>query len=380
MTVLTISFKGESRELNIDDALPYSEFLQEIEKETQIPAEFVKLITAGLGVIKADKLANGGATPISKVFHTEQSRKKIILMGTPINKMEELQETEAAKAREHARYLQRSQNLRRLARRPARTQSAVPSSTYTFHKIEPLAGLPHPEKARAYLERLRDDRGIRAIMEKYKWSVGVLSELDPASSTSHQSRLLGLNTGMGQMIQLRIRTDDYQGFCNYKEVRKVLCHELTHNVHSEHDRKFWDLCKILEREAVDLDPFGHSGRQLGPDIYDGPGFGADLDELLAVDEGGLIGSTQRLGTLEPPSTSTSHSRSKPTSTITSSPTSTSTATTTNSSPLVPSTTTESTPTSPPTDEDDSVQARIRRAAEERRRHNKQTHEESQAGN
>jgi hypothetical protein len=34
---------------------------------------------------------------------------------------------------------------------------------------------------------------------------------------------------------LRLRTDAYDGFRLYSEVRRVLCHELTHNVWGDHD-------------------------------------------------------------------------------------------------------------------------------------------------
>lgn len=68
-------------------------------------------------------------------------------------------------------------------------------------------------------------------MQKHKFSVGVLTELAP----HEQPHLLGLNVGAGQFIKLRIRTDAYDGFRPYLEVRRVLCHELAHNVWGDHD-------------------------------------------------------------------------------------------------------------------------------------------------
>jgi hypothetical protein len=326
MLMLSISFRGEARDLDIDENMTMGEFLSQIEEETHIPVDYMKLISPQVGVVKVDKLRDGLDTVVGEIFPRQALRRKIILMGTPMTAIQELQETEAAKAKEHARHLQRAQNMRRLARRPARTTQVV-NTKYTFQRLAPLPGLAHPEKALAVLERLASDRGVRAIMEKHQWSVGVLSELDPASSTTHSSRLLGLNTGKGQMIQLRLRTDDYQGFCSYKEIRKVLCHELAHNVHSEHDKRFWELYRILEKEVVELDPFGHSGHQVADDMYDGPGFGADTDELLMCDDGGWFGSTQTLGA----ATTTTAGDSEPV--------------------------------------DENLQAKMRRAAEDRRRHN-----------
>lgn len=68
-------------------------------------------------------------------------------------------------------------------------------------------------------------------LQKHQFSVGILTELAP----HEQPHLLGLNVNHGQSIKLRIRTDDYNGFRLYSDVRRVLCHELSHNVWGEHD-------------------------------------------------------------------------------------------------------------------------------------------------
>jgi hypothetical protein len=45
-----------------------------------------------------------------------------------------------------------------------------------------------------------------------------------------QARILGLNKNAGEEISLRLLTDDLEGTRLYREVRKVLLHELAHNV------------------------------------------------------------------------------------------------------------------------------------------------------
>ena len=114
-------------------------------------------------------------------------------------------------------------------------RSTGPSSStdpqYTFHRIEPLPHLPNPESARSLLTKLANDPAIRHVMRKHQFAVGVLTELAP----HEQPHLLGLNVNAGQAIKLRLRTDRYDGFRTYKEVRRVLCHELTHNVWGDHD-------------------------------------------------------------------------------------------------------------------------------------------------
>jgi hypothetical protein len=68
---------------------------------------------------------------------------------------------------------------------------------------------------------------------------------------------LGLNENAGQRILLRLRTDAYDGYRDYKTILKTLCHELAHNVHGPHDRQFWDLCHHIERE-VDATDSAHT--------------------------------------------------------------------------------------------------------------------------
>ena len=81
------------------------------------------------------------------------------------------------------------------------------------------------------LTKLANDDAILHVMNSHKFSVGLLTELAPHEHPG----LLGLNVNGGQSIKLRIRTDKYDGFRSYKEIRKVLCHELAHNVWGDHD-------------------------------------------------------------------------------------------------------------------------------------------------
>jgi len=96
---------------------------------------------------------------------------------------------------------------------------------YTFGSIQVLPQFHEQDKARAVLERLKNDKGILGIMKLHKWQVGSLIELSPAEKT-----ILGYNRNKGELIALRLRTDDLEGFRHYDAVRKVLLHELAHNV------------------------------------------------------------------------------------------------------------------------------------------------------
>ena len=104
-------------------------------------------------------------------------------------------------------------------------------NSFRFHSIRPLAHLPQPGTAQALLTKLANDPAIVHIMHQHQFSVGLLTELAP----HEHPHLLGLNENKGEVIRLRIRTDAYDGFRLYAEVRRVLCHELTHNVWGDHD-------------------------------------------------------------------------------------------------------------------------------------------------
>jgi hypothetical protein len=65
--------------------------------------------------------------------------------------------------------------------------------------------------------------------------------------------VLGLNQNKGQKILLRLRTDDLKGFRKYLTIKKVLFHELSHNVFSEHDNDFYQLMRQVEKECQELD-------------------------------------------------------------------------------------------------------------------------------
>lgn len=129
-------------------------------------------------------------------------------------------------------------------------------------------------------------------MRKHKFSVGVLTEMNPAEHTTHESRTLGLNRNRGEVIELRLRTDAYDGYRDYKVIRKTLCHELAHNLWGDHDRNFWDLTNQIEKE-VDANDWRVGGHSVGNEEFYNPS-----DDGLHgghVDGGGWTGGEFVLG-------------------------------------------------------------------------------------
>lgn len=141
------------------------------------------------------------------------------------------------------------------------------SPTYGFGRIETLPNLPDQDQARDILTRLANDPGVLACMAKYRWNVGCLSELFPEGKVGESSVcVMGLNEDKGRRIRLRIRTDDLNGFRKILSIRKVLFHELAHNVHSEHDDKFFQLMRQIERECNEMDWTQGHGLSITDDI------------------------------------------------------------------------------------------------------------------
>ena len=137
-------------------------------------------------------------------------------------------------------------------------------SQYCFGGIQTLPGLPNESTARSILEELSVDIGVLAVMEKHKFKVGALCELYPDGYVGVSDVcVMGLNEGNGIRILLRLRTDDLKGFRKILSIRKVLFHELAHNMHSDHDNKFYMLMRQIEREVVELDWRASKAKSIG---------------------------------------------------------------------------------------------------------------------
>ncbi|KAK5095497.1 hypothetical protein LTS08_008139 [Lithohypha guttulata] len=286
MMKVTLHWQSEKLELGLEtDATIYDLALVFADKISADVEKVSLLVTPKPGLLKH---------PFSdvKIHDLLTDRTRIKAIGTPIKDVQKLNDTAAQMA---AR-----KRAREAARREGRHTKSTPNrdwkkvqeeATYTFHAIEPLKYLPNPEKSRRYLERLANDPGIKASMRKHKFSVGLLTEMNPAEHTTHESKTLGLNRNAGEVIELRLRTDSYDGYRDYKVIRKTLCHELSHNVHGEHDRKFWDLTKQIEKE-VESNDYLHGGHKLSQDEFYDPD---DVYEDDHADGGGWKGGEFVLG-------------------------------------------------------------------------------------
>ncbi|KAK3055969.1 hypothetical protein LTR09_003203 [Extremus antarcticus] len=218
--------------------------------------------------------------------------KKITLLGATTAEVSDLTST----LESHFTRLRNRASARAAARsnKPTKARDwkkVQDEARYTFHTITPLPHLPSPDKSQRFLERLRDDAGIKSSMRKHGFAVGLLTEMDPAEHTTHESRTLGLNRNRGEVIELRLRTDAYDGYRDYKVIRKTLCHELAHNVWGEHDSRFWKLCREIEGE-VERNDWRRGGKSVGGEEFYNP---QDEGEDEEADGGGWMGGEYVLG-------------------------------------------------------------------------------------
>ncbi|THV02567.1 WLM-domain-containing protein [Dendrothele bispora CBS 962.96] len=237
---LTVAHRGQSYSLSLLPDETLATLQARLEELTSIPPHFQKLLYKGKSPRAQDQqmtLAQAGL----------KDGMKVQMLGTTTKEVDGLSSIEAERQK-------RNRILReRASKAPVKVRSTGTANSsslnYRFHELIPLSHLPNPESARALLQRLSDDPAIAHIMQKHEFSVGILTELAP----HEHPQLLGLNVNAGQQIKLRLRTDRYDGFRTYREVRRVLCHELTHNVHGDHDNNFKELNSRLNREVAEYE-------------------------------------------------------------------------------------------------------------------------------
>ncbi|GAB7345220.1 hypothetical protein MBLNU457_3595t1 [Dothideomycetes sp. NU457] len=285
---LTLQYHGEPITLSFAPDATISDLSDTISSDLSIPPSNQKLLISPKPGLLRPPFKDG-----SLALSTLQNR-KITLLGSTTAEVTSLHASIAA--------LKEKQSLRAAALRQGRRATAsithrqtpqqrLDASTYTFASIKPLPYLPDPSKSQRFLERLAADPGIRSAMAKHKFSVGLLTEMNPVEHTTQHSRTLGLNRNAGEVIELRLRTDAYDGYRDYKVIRHTLCHELAHNVWGEHDARFWKLCKEIEGE-VERGDWTRGGRSVGgEEFYNPADEGVDGHE----DEGGWTGGQYVLG-------------------------------------------------------------------------------------
>jgi hypothetical protein len=280
---LTVTYHGKPHIYTFDSTGTITDLAERLQLELSVPVSNQKLMVPKIGLLKAP-------FPEPSLQLSTLRGKKISLLGATSAEASSISNAAAQASQHAARPSTPRQTVK--AYKTHDWKKEQEEAQYTFTTLRPLPYLPRPERSLAFLQRLKDDPGIKATMRKHKWTVPLLTEMNPIEHTTsnHEgtSRTLGLNRNAGEVIELRLRTDAYDGYRDYKTIRKTLCHELAHNVHGPHDRNFWDLCHQVEREVEGAD-WKSGGHTVGDTGYYGGG------EEEVHDHGGWEGGEYVLG-------------------------------------------------------------------------------------
>ncbi|KAJ2254522.1 hypothetical protein GGI13_002108 [Coemansia sp. RSA 455] len=232
--VFSVSHRGNAVQFSVDGTQTLGDLRQRLAQQFGVAPKQQRLLLKGeVGASPA-----GDSMPISSLI---PANSRIVLIGTPTAEL-------AAYLKGNERREEGRSNYEKYRATVSQTREPIEYSEYGFLKFETLPGLGHQASALAMLRRLARDEGVRGIMRKRQYSVGVLRELHPNERT-----ILGYNRNRGQVIALRLRTDDLEGFRDFDDVRKVLMHELAHMVWDEHDERFHRLNRELCQELDELD-------------------------------------------------------------------------------------------------------------------------------
>ncbi|KAJ2237997.1 hypothetical protein IWW45_000472 [Coemansia sp. RSA 485] len=239
MVSFRVGYKKTVREFNASENTTLGELREQIAQVFGVEPSNQRLILKGKTLSDSDN---------ELVTTTIPSGSQLLLIGTPTAQIAQFQHKELQHKESEKNYQRYRATSADVQTTRARIGSLDDKETkYTFHSFETLPNLPNREQAMDILKRLEKDEGVRQIMQKREYSVGVLRELHPAERT-----ILGYNRNRGQVIALRLRSDDLDGFRMYESIREVLMHELAHMVWDEHDENFHRLNREHCREVIEL--------------------------------------------------------------------------------------------------------------------------------
>ncbi|KIM44403.1 hypothetical protein M413DRAFT_442387 [Hebeloma cylindrosporum] len=264
---LTVNFQGKPHLLSLLPDTTLAALQSRLEERTEVPPALQKLLYKGK---KAPSGSDAGEMTLVQAGLKDGM--KVQMLGTTTSDLDGMKAVENENQRRERIMRERALKapvkvLRSTGPGPisSLSSSSSPALQYRFHDLKALPHLPNPTEALALLRKLSEDPAIKHVMQNHKFTVGLLTELAP----HEHPELLGLNENAGQAIKLRLRTDRYDGFRTYNEVRRVLCHELTHNVWGDHDENFKSLNSKLNREVAEFEKSTKEGTH---HLYGGPGY------------------------------------------------------------------------------------------------------------
>lgn len=287
--------------LDLSEAVLEQLFKQELllDRKTM---KFVGLHPKGMPLQPFVNPETDGNIVLDDTFPSIKKGKKVLLLASEVADVEKMKRDEKVDVRvrgfEDEMKREKRRDVRYLSRTNkdayARAHDTSSNNTYTFQSLRVLAvpeGMVEPsrEKTMHLLERLKRDPGVVRVMETKRFQVGLLCEMPPEGLVGiSETCVLGFNRNNGMEIHLRLRTDDWSGLRRYESIRRVLMHELAHNVISEHNAEF----KALNSELVQLcERDWNRGRRVGGS---GETHGNDNDGYDSLSEDECMKETRKL--------------------------------------------------------------------------------------
>jgi hypothetical protein len=264
---VSLNFKGSSYDVPVqtgDSISQIFDFVQEI-PELDFPRENCKLICKGKVFRPDDQVSSAGESRLIPGA-------KMMLMATSAHDAAFVKSQRADPLvkgfKEEARD-ERNRKKRAMAAAIS-AWGTKQDLEYRFNSIkaEFKYSTPSPYDAEKLLEKLSTDPGIIEIMKTRQFKVGILTEMSPVEAQERMAKkgtpgmdLLGYNQNAGEMIVLRLRTDNTKGFRPYHDLINTLIHEMTHNVWGPHDHNFWKLFGELKAQYMRFHRFWSHGGQ-----------------------------------------------------------------------------------------------------------------------
>jgi len=260
-----IQYRGSSYEVPVQPEDGVASIFDFIQDALDFPRENCKLILKG-------KMIRPDTDNISVAEAGLKAGSKVMLVASSAHDVSFVQNSRADPLVKGFAEEERDEAARRKRARAAAASAwgTKQDSQYRFNsmKAEFKYNTPTPFEAEKLLQRLATDPGIIDIMTSRKFTVGILTEMSPAEAADRMSKrgtpnmdLLGYNQNAGEMIVLKLRTDNTKGFRPYHDLINTLIHELTHNVWGPHDHNFWKLYGELKAQYMRFHRFwSHNGK------------------------------------------------------------------------------------------------------------------------
>ena len=203
-----IKFQKRSVEVQLPLHSTISQLKQHLHETLDVAPQRQKLLSkvtlSDDMTLEAAGICNG-----SKVLLVASSEDEVQQVTAPVTKPTVVPLPTVSAAAESAK-----QRKREAALKPSRIK-----------RLEVLE-LPEKEFAMTLLQKIHDDRGIKAILEKHNWHIGLLKELTPL-----EQKIAGYNRNRGMEIAVKLRHLDYQSWRSWPDIMETMLHELAHCDH-----------------------------------------------------------------------------------------------------------------------------------------------------